>query len=126
MSTTDTEGLPKGEMRQPEVPVRGVADEPNAIRHETLRATWREGERWETRVEGSEVWIPVRQLGFGEPTWDNRQEYRRAPTITVDARDLYEVLAAMGGPVCQMNVATQVQRLIHQFNAQLNNTAESS
>ena len=53
------------------------------IDHSTLKALWKPGQRWETRVvdkvpKDMQQWIPIPNLPphFGEPLWDPRQEYR--------------------------------------------------
>lgn len=60
-------------------------------RHDALRATWAEGQRWETRLDqfadNENAWVPVGHGGLSEPAWNERQEYRRveepvpAPTL---------------------------------------------
>lgn len=46
-------------------------------RHDDLKAIWQPGQKWETRHEECELWVPVGNRGFSEPVWDERQEYRR-------------------------------------------------
>ena len=46
-----------------------------------LRATWRQGQKWETLTERATVWVPVSDGGYREPTWDANQEYRQADGI---------------------------------------------
>jgi hypothetical protein len=57
--------------------VSTAPDQPNAPRHAQLKASWHPGQRWETLVEGCDIWVPVGDGGRAEPVWDNRQEYRR-------------------------------------------------
>ena len=56
-------------------------DQPNAPRHAALAATWREGQRWETLVDGAHQWSLVGANGFAQPTWDANQEYRMVPKL---------------------------------------------
>ncbi len=53
-------------------------DQPNSPRHAHLKAQWKQGQKWETQVEGSTQWVPVSDGGYREPLWDNNQEYRLA------------------------------------------------
>lgn len=76
MSGMNSDGLPKGHMRQPEVRVTAQPDQPNAPRHAELRKTWAPGQRWETLVPGCTQWVPVSNSGYAEPTWDAHQDYR--------------------------------------------------
>lgn len=54
-------------------------DQPNSPRHAELKAQWRQGQKWETLVEGAATWVPVSDGGYSEPLWDHNQEYRMVP-----------------------------------------------
>ena len=46
-------------------------------RHEELRAQWKQGQVWETRLDECPEWVLVGNEGKAEPMWDQRQEYRQ-------------------------------------------------
>lgn len=52
-------------------------------RHDELKATWENGQHWETRLDecAEGVWVPVGNHGRSEPLWDEHQQYRRRPDL---------------------------------------------
>jgi hypothetical protein len=74
---TDENGVPKGQMRQPEVQATYRPDSPNSQRHAEKMTQWQCGQRWETLIDGQTIWCPVGDNGYSKPTWDAYQDYRR-------------------------------------------------
>lgn len=50
--------------------------DPIPARHVAIANTWRPGQRWETKVDDTDVWVPVSNGGYGCPLWSDRQSYR--------------------------------------------------
>lgn len=74
-------------------------------RHDELRATWKPGQVWETRIEecaaDPNAWVPVAGGGRMEPLWDERQEYRQKPAAAPEEQ-AYRI-QCRDGKRCQRN-----------------------
>lgn len=64
--------------------------------HTALQQTWQSGQYWETKVDGSDIWVPVRANGYEQPVWNKYQDYRQAepPTVAVKYGDVTFVPSA--------------------------------
>lgn len=62
-------------------------DQPNSPRHAHLKAQWKQGQKWQTLVDGASIWVPVSDGGYREPTWDHNQEYRMVPDARAKEND---------------------------------------